>query len=283
MILDRIVAHKREELAARQAAQPLAEVVDRARQQDAPRDFAAALRGSDVALIAEVKKASPSRGVLSSDFDPIRLARSYREGGASAISVLTDERFFQGSLDHLAAVQAESGLPVLRKDFLFDPYQVYEARAAGADAVLLIVAILEQPLLRDLYALTLDLRMAALVEVHDEGEVDRALEAGAEIVGINNRDLRTFQVDLATTHRLRPRIPTGRIVVAESGIHTPADVALLREWDVQAMLVGESLVTSGDAAAKARELLTAIPDAETRDQTNPLSMRRVQTGSDARR
>ena len=255
MILDEIVAYKRGELAQRKAELPLADVMARARQEPPPRDFEGALRAPGISLIAEVKKASPSKGLLCPDFDPVRIATAYRDGGAAAISVLTDEHFFQGSLTHLTTVREHVELPVLRKDFLFDPYQVYEARAAGADAALLIVGILDDGLLRELHDLVGELGLAALVEVHDEGELERALGAGARIIGINNRDLRTFQVDLGTTGRLRALVPDDCVVVAESGIHTRSHVEQLREWRVDAMLVGESLVTSGDIVGKARELL----------------------------
>lgn len=260
MILDDIVEYKRGELADRMARVPLAEVRARAADGAPVRDFAGALRGEGVRLIAEIKKASPVKGVLFPDLDPVRLAREYSAAGASAISVLTDEHFFQGHLDFLPRIRsglAEAGFetPLLRKDFLFDPYQVYEARAAGADAILLIVAILDQALLAEFLGLATELEMAALVEAHDEAEVDRALAAGAAVIGINNRDLRTFTVDLATTEKLRRLIPADRVVVSESGIGTPADVARLAGWRVDAMLVGESLVTSGNVAEKIGELL----------------------------
>ncbi|HEX2171180.1 MAG TPA: indole-3-glycerol phosphate synthase TrpC [Dehalococcoidia bacterium] len=260
MILDDIVAYKRAELAGQIARAPLAEVRARAESAEPVRDFGRVLRGQDVRLIAEIKKASPVKGVLFPDLDPVALARKYAAAGAAAISVLTDERFFQGHLSFLS--QIRSGLaavgattPLLRKDFLFDPYQVYEARAAGADAILLIVAILDQVQLTEYRQLAEELGLAALVETHDEGEVERALTAGARIIGINNRDLRTFTVDLGTTEKLRRLIPTDRIVVSESGIAGPAHVRRLAEWRVDAMLVGESLVTSGDVAAKVAELL----------------------------
>jgi indole-3-glycerol phosphate synthase len=221
------------------------------------RDFAAALRRPGVGIIAEVKKASPSRGVLRADFDHVGLAKQYAEAGASAISVLTDETHFQGTLDHLAAIRAAlpDGPPLLRKDFLFDEYQLYEARCNGADALLLITAILEPSLLRDLIAGTRSLGMAALVEVHDEAEVEQALMAGAQVIGVNNRDLRTFEVDLATTERLRPPVPPGRVFVAESGIFTREHMQRLAACGVDAALIGEALVTAPDPGAKLRELL----------------------------
>ena len=208
-------------------------------------------------LIAEVKRASPSRGLLAPNFDPVGLASRYAENGAAAISVLTEVDHFQGSLDHLEAVKeavAPQGIPVLRKDFLFDPYQLYEARARGADAVLLIVAMLEAARLRELLSAAQGLWLQALVEVHAEAELETALEAGAEVVGINQRDLRTFDVDVSLAARLRPLVPEGRIVVAESGISTAADVARLKTARVHAVLVGEALVTAPDTAAKVQEL-----------------------------
>ena len=268
-ILDEIVAWNRHELAKRVARAPLRELADRIARVDPPRDFAGALRpsaapsfpagnmagGSGPRLIAEIKRASPSKGPLAPDLDPAGLAAAYELGGAAALSVLTEPRFFRGGPGDLAAARAATTLPVLRKDFLFDPYQLFEARALAADAVLLIVAILDGGLLAEMLDVARVLGLAALVEVHDEAEVERAVAAGARIVGINNRDLRTFRVDLETTRRLRGRIPAGRLVVSESGIHSQADVTRLREWDVDAMLVGESLVRAGDVAAQLRELL----------------------------
>ena len=224
-------------------------------EQAPPLPFRGHLQADGVSLIAEVKKASPSKGVLTDDFDPIRLALEYQNGGASAISVLTDEKFFQGSLDHLRRVKHDTSLPVLRKDFVFDPYQVVEARAAGADCILLIVSILDDGALTTLADLATTTGMSVLVEVHDANEVHRALDAGAELIGINNRDLRTFHVDLRTTERLRRLIPPYCTVVSESGIHGPSDVARLRQWGVDAMLVGESLVVAEDAGAKVQELI----------------------------
>lgn len=256
-ILDQIVEHKREELGAAKGATPLVEMRRLAESASAVRDFAAALSGPGIALIAEVKKASPSRGVLRADFEPVSLARQYAEAGAAAISVLTDEKHFQGTLGHLRAIREAlpGGPSLLRKDFLFDEYQVYEARANGADALLLITAILETEALADLIRLAGRLGMAALVEVHDQAEVQQALKAGAEVIGINNRDLRTFEVDLATTERLRPLIPPEKTVVAESGIFTRDDTWRLEACGVNAVLIGEALVTAPDPGAKVRELL----------------------------
>lgn len=257
MILDKIVAHKREELEARKQQRPLDEVQAAVATAPAPRNFAIALAAPGVRLIAEVKRASPSKGVFTDDLDPVALARIYREHGASAISVLTDERFFQGSLDDLRRVREAVDIPVLRKDFIIDPYQVLESRAAGADAVLLIVAILDDETLAELQALAQILGMHALVEVHDEDELDRALAVDAPVIGINNRDLRDFTVDLGTTERLCQRLSSGTIVVAESGISTADDVRRLGDAGANAILVGEALVTAEDTAAKARELAQA--------------------------
>jgi indole-3-glycerol phosphate synthase len=261
-ILDRIVAEKRREVAA------LLPHAGRIKQAVAMRkdyrDFAGALCKPDaVALIAEIKKASPSAGVISFHFDPVEIARQYEAAGASALSVLTDEKFFQGKLDYLRQVRETVRLPLLRKDFIIDELQVYEAVAGGADAILLIVAILDDAQLKDYRALAEHLKLAALVEVHDETELNRALSSGAGIIGINNRDLKTFRVDLATTVRLSSQIrgsggdaaPTPvprRIIVAESGINTRADVERL---GTDAILVGESLMRSGNIAGKVKELL----------------------------
>ncbi len=255
-ILDRIVADKREELAAVQHRVPFAEVKARLPQAPPLRPFADALRSDSVRLIAEVKKASPTRGLLRQQFDPVALARAYAEGGAAAISVLTNEPHFQGALDHLSSIRdaLPQGPPLLRKDFLFDHYQLYEARVHGADAVLLIAAILNSALLAQLIGLAKALDMDTLVEVYDELELERALMAGATLVGVNNRDLRTFEVDLATTERLRPHIPPEVTVVAESGILTRADIQRLQALGVHAVLIGEALVTAPDPAAKIREL-----------------------------
>lgn len=255
-ILARIVSRKRQDLAA--AVVSRSELEARARlRQAGRRDFRAALVREAPAVIAEIKKASPSKGLLSADFDPARLARQYEAGGAAALSVLTDEPFFQGSLAHLQAAREAAGLPVLRKDFTVDPYHVVEAAAHGADAVLLITAILDRSQLRDLRALAAEYGMAALVEVHDEYELDAALDSEADMIGVNNRDLRTFEVTLATSLRLARRIPAGLLKVSESGIHSAADVRVLREAGFQAVLVGEHLMKSGDPAAALRALLCA--------------------------
>jgi indole-3-glycerol phosphate synthase len=255
-ILDKIIASKREEVAGAKAERP--EPVLRRRLADVspPRDFFAALSaGPPIRLIAEVKKASPSKGIIRAQFDPADIARTYQQHGASCISVLTDERYFQGSLDYLRQVRAAVGLPVLRKDFIIDPYQVVEARAAGADAVLLIAECLDDDLLRQLHDAIVDLGMTPLVELYEPANVARVLRVGARLVGVNNRDLRTFEVDLEHTLRLRRQIPADRIVVGESGIRTRQDAQRLEAAGVQAMLVGESLLARPDVGAAVDELL----------------------------
>jgi len=258
-ILAEIVRHKRQEVAGLKAAQPRAALEALCRGLAAPRDFERALtpvRGG-VRLIAEVKKASPSRGVLAADLDPIALASTYGKHGADTISVLTDAKYFQGSLDILRQVRVAVDVPLLRKDFTIDEYQLWEARAAGADAVLLIVAILEPALLRDLAAAAKGLGLAALVECHTEPELEVALAAGSRLIGINNRDLGTFETRIETTLALLPRIPPGPIVVSESGFFSGADVRRVVEAGAHAVLVGEGLVRAADVAAKIRELKLA--------------------------
>ncbi|HLV97574.1 MAG TPA: bifunctional indole-3-glycerol-phosphate synthase TrpC/phosphoribosylanthranilate isomerase TrpF [Ktedonobacterales bacterium] len=260
-ILDTIAARIRADLVEEKERVPLEEMRQRAHAAPLPRDFLGALKGpefttlhNEAKLIAEVKKASPSKGVLVEDFDPVALARTYETGGASAISVLTERHFFQGSLDYLTAVRAAVKLPVLRKDFIVDPYQVYEARAAGADAILLICALLDDSDLALLLGLARHLGMRCLVEVHDEAETTRALASGAQIIGVNNRDLRDFHVDTEVTWRLRKLIPKDRVVVSESGLHTGRDVQSMALANVQAVLIGEALVTAKDVLEKTREL-----------------------------
>jgi len=255
MILDEIVKAKKEKLTKRKQTMPLSRLKPLSSKT---LDFASALRGEGIQLIAEVKKASPSRGLLCLDFDALRLAQTYADNGAAAISVLTEGRYFQGSLEHLAAIKGmlnQRGIPVLRKDFIFDPYQVYESRAFGADALLLIVAILSNDQLQELLGLSHNLGLQCLVEVHNEAELERAISGEAKIIGINNRNLGTFSVDLTITKRLRPLVPPDRIVVSESGIRNRADVQMLRGWGVDAILVGEALVTADDVAAKMREFV----------------------------
>jgi indole-3-glycerol phosphate synthase len=261
-VLDTILANTRAEVAQRKAALPLTRLEAQAQAAPPVRSFADALRaGRHVALIAEIKKASPSRGVLLPNFDPLALAETYHASGAAALSVLTDERFFQGSLQYLHAIRHSQGLgarhaPLLRKDFILDPYQVVEARAHGADALLLIVAALDDRALRELLALTVDWGMQALVEVHNEAELGRALAIGATVIGVNNRDLHSFGVDLAATERLAALLPAHNkpVLVAESGIFAAQDVARLAACGADAVLVGEALVVAGDIGAKVREL-----------------------------
>jgi indole-3-glycerol phosphate synthase len=258
-ILDRIVAVKRAEVAAAKKSLPLAKVEAKAQAAAAPRDFVGALKkrieASQAAVIAEIKRASPSKGLLREDFVPADLARSYQAGGAACLSVLTDRDFFRGAPEHLEAARAACGLPVLRKDFIIDPYQVLEARVMGADCILLIAACLAAREMRELEALAGRLGMAVLVEVHDAGELDTALQLRTPLIGINNRDLRTFATDLGVTMRLAKRIPADKLIVSESGIHKREDVERLLEVGVHAMLVGESLIRSDDIGRKIQELL----------------------------
>ena len=257
-ILDEIVAAKRLELEASRTGVPLTRLEERIEEQRPPLNLAGALMGDSVRIIGEVKKASPVKGILSPDFDPVELAISYADNRAAAISVLTNVDHFQGSLGDLEAVREAMyprGVPVLRKDFIFDPYQVYESRASGADALLLIVSILAPDMLRELLELSQELWMQCLVEVHDEAELRVALGAGAEIVGINNRDLTTFTVDLGVTERLAPLVPGGKVIVSESGIGEREHVRRVGRAGAHAVLIGEALMTAGDAGAKLRELL----------------------------
>lgn len=255
-VLDKIVTKKWEEIAAAKAVRPLAEVEARLADSPAPRDFLGALSAQGpVKLIAEVKKASPSKGLIRPDFHPVQIAKDYEAAGASCISCLTDESFFQGHLDYLIAIRKEVNLPILRKDFVLDPYQVVEARAAGADAVLLIAECLDDDALKSLHDQICQLGMTPLVELYEESNVSRVLEIGAKLVGINNRDLRTFEVDLNHTIRLGKQIPDECVLVGESGIFTHADILLLQENDVDAVLVGESLMRQDDVQAAVRKLL----------------------------
>ena len=250
MILERILRVKQEEIAAAKRRLPLAGIEARARAARPPRDFVAALRRKRPAVIGEIKRASPSRGVLRADFDPAALARSYEKGGAACMSVLTDRQFFQGAAEHLTAAREACSLPVLRKDFVIDPYQVYESRAMGADCVLLIVAALELPQMRELEAVAASLGMAVLAEVHERAELDLALELATPLIGINNRDLRSFETRLETTLELSPRVLAPRIAVSESGILSAEHVAQLRQGGVQAFLVGEALMRAGDPGSE---------------------------------
>ena len=253
-MLERILSHKREEVALRRDEVGLTEMRRRAAAAPPSRDFLGALAGDRVAVIAEIKRASPSRGRLAPDLDPAALARQYELGGAAAISVLTDGRFFEGSLADLARARAAVSLPVLRKDFVVDEYQLYEARAAGADAVLLIAAALAQGQLDYLCSVAREIGLTSLVETHGEEEVQRAVARGARLVGVNSRDLRTFGVDLSTVERLGQHVPGSCTLVAESGIHSRVDVERLAAAGADAVLVGEALVKAPDVAAKVAEL-----------------------------
>jgi len=260
-ILQRILEVKTGEVARAKSAKPLSVLREEARGAAAPRDFTGALQSrlaaGKTAVIAEIKKASPSKGVLRAEYDPAAIAASYEKHGAACLSVLTDRQFFQGTLDHLAQARAACALPVLRKDFTIDAYQVLEARAAGADCILLIVAALDVPRMRELEAAANELGMAVLVEAHDASELERALELKTPLVGINNRSLRTFETRLETTLDLRARIPDGRIVVTESGITSGEDVALLRGSKVRCFLVGEAFMRAADPGAELHRLFTA--------------------------
>ena len=254
-ILETIVANTRRELRTRMKRRPIAEI--EATLDDAPpvRDFAAALTaGKPVAVIAEVKKASPSKGLIREDFDPVAIARHYEAARAAAVSVLTDEKFFQGSIDHLSQIRQSVALPLLRKDFIVHRYQLVEARAAGADAVLLISEVLSPILLKGFLKTTHELGMQALVELHDREHLEGALAAGAKLIGINNRNLKSFRVDLMNTERLAPMIPDDRVLVSESGITSGGDVKRLAACGVKAVLVGEVLMRAENIAAKLTEL-----------------------------
>jgi len=254
--LEEIVAYKRQELAGTKQARPLAMLERELKHRSPARGFAAAIRRpGNLSLIAEIKKASPSAGPIRPTADVVEIARAYSQAGAQAISVLTDAKFFSGSLKDLIAVREKVTLPVLRKDFLVEEYQVVEAAAAGADALLLIAAALERPVLKRLIGLAQDLSLDALVEVHSEPELQEALAAGARMIGINNRDLKTLQVDLKTTQQLIRRIPADRVRVSESGIRSRADVEFVRGQGADAILVGEELMGSDDPAKKIKELM----------------------------
>jgi indole-3-glycerol phosphate synthase len=261
-ILDQIVETKKREVAAASARMPLEELADQARTAPPVRDFAAALAGpGPIRMIAEVKKASPSAGIIRADFEPISIAKTYQAHGAACLSVLTDVTYFQGHLSYLARIRAATAIPLLRKDFIIDEYQVVEARLAGADAILLIAEILDDDRLRSLRERAREWGMSTLVEFHDEANLDRVLASGAEIVGINNRNLHRFETDLGQTFRLRSRIPQSVLLVSESGIASRADVERLEAARVDAVLVGETLMRSRDIGRAVEDLLGLVEGA----------------------
>ncbi len=255
MILDDIVKVKRREVAARKIKTLLSALTSAIEGMPPTRDFRRALGGGDCAIIAEVKRRSPSRGIIREDFDPVRIAGEYERHGAAAVSVLTDETFFGGSNADLTAVKGAISLPVLRKEFIIDPWQIYETRAIGADALLLIAAILGENQLREYRELAASLGLASLVEVHDRTELEAALRTDAEIIGINNRDLKTFSTDIRTSLTLAPLVPSDLIVVSESGIRSRAEIEILMKAGVRTFLIGEALVAAPDRGVKLREFL----------------------------
>lgn len=263
MILDAIIENKKIEVEKSKGRRSIESLISGIGNMRPPRDFYKAIDpGARLRIIAEIKKASPSKGVLREEFDPVKIALGYAKSGASALSVLTDEKFFMGSLEYLSAVREAVDIPLLRKDFIIDPYQVYESRLYGADALLLIVSALGQDSLAELLALTRSLGMNAVVEVHDEIELGRALDAGSGIIGINNRDLRTFEVDLGVSERLARMLPGGVIAIAESGISSGADIKRLRAEGVHVFLIGETFMKAPDPGAELKNLISSSISAQ---------------------
>lgn len=259
MILDDIVCKRREQLAQEMARMPLKAVQKEAQKRQEPtRDFASALKGGRLAVIAEVKKASPSKGLICADFHPVEIAKAYEQNGANALSVLTEEHYFQGKSDYLRAIRAAVSLPILRKDFFIDPYQIYEARAMGADAILLIAALLDTKTIQEFAAIAHSLGLACLTEVHNEEELSSALDAGCDLLGINNRNLKTFEVTLSVTERLASQVPNGCVLVSESGIRNNSDMKTVRKHGADAVLIGETLMRSGDIGRSLRELRDGV-------------------------
>ena len=264
-ILDEIYEHKLGEVSENKKRIPVEALKEQIKERQRTRSFGDALKSdNNIRIIAEIKKASPSLGIIREDFNPVEIARIYEASGAAAISVLTDEKFFQGSLSYLTDVKKSVNLPILRKDFIVDAYQIYEARSAGADAILLIAALLSKEEIQRYLELAGELDMDCLVEVHSETELKKVLQTNAHIIGINNRDLATFKTDMETTVRLRPMIPAGKIVVSESGIKTRADVEKLMKEGIDAILVGETLMKSNNISTKLHELLGLINHKDTK-------------------
>lgn len=259
MILNEIIAHKKAELDRLKADFPVKGLVQglkmRIKQLPPPRDFIKAITGKDIKIIAEVKKASPSKGIIKKDFNPVEIAKIYELNGAAAISVLTEEKYFHGHIDYLREIKEAISLPVLRKDFIFDEYQIYESRAAGADALLLIARVLEKKEIERFLDLSHNLGMSCIVEAHDEEELEKVLSTKAKLIGINNRDLKTFKTDIKTTLNLATKIPKDRIVISESGINSYNDVDLLKRKGIHVFLVGESLMREKDMGKKLKELM----------------------------
>lgn len=258
MMIDNIIASKREELSILKSDFPMEGLIEilkvKIKKLPPPRDFVKAITGKGTKIIAEVKKASPSKGVIRKDFDPVAIARTYETNGASAISVLTEERYFHGHINYLREIKERVSIPVLRKDFIFDEYQVYESRAAGADAILLIAGILDKSQIDEFLNLTKRLGMGCLVEVHNKDDLEKVLSTKAKVIGINNRDLKTFRTDIKNTLRLIKRVPKNKVVVSESGINSYEDILKLKGAGVKAFLIGETLMREEDIGKKLREL-----------------------------